>query len=178
MKLIVITGLFVVVVSLTFSFFQSGKVYKWEERYDHLVDKKINSIKSFVPLNQLADDYFTNHKEKKYSLIIFFECYCATCVKELVTWEKFFNSEEVKRKINLSLIIKDEMHPYIKNVIRNKNIINYPVFMASEEKLQESGLDFLDNENAILLDKNSRLQFIGSPLVHKAHRRILLGIIN
>lgn len=179
MKYLAASGVIVILAFITFSFFQYEEEYEWEKKYDYQLNEKVYPINSVIPYNQSAKNYLTTGKEKPNTLIIFFECYCATCANNLLAWERFATNKKINKKLNVLLIINQEIHSYIKNVIKNKKGISFPVYLDTSNSFFKKDKNiFMGKDNSILLNRDSRIQFIGSPLIHKSHRRKLLEIIN
>jgi hypothetical protein len=146
-----------IIVFLVFNISQCGEYNNWENRYWNLKNKTIEEFETLEPINEASMSY--NFEEESH-LLGFFDCTCATCALNLISWEEKLVLSAKRNGYSSLIILNENIDEYIIDLIRNKKYLKAPVFLDKHGVFKDkNNINFIDGDNAIVI-RNKTIDYI------------------
>jgi peroxiredoxin len=117
----------------------------------------------------LLNDLFRNELDNDYSVLVYYDADCWVCFEELSAWQEIINHfKKIDSKINIKFILStNDLEKTKKNLGKINFSESYIVIDTDNSFLKHYKHVSYKPYNTMLLDKNKKILFIGSPLKSK-----------
>jgi hypothetical protein len=146
--------------------------------YKGLQELIIKIPDSIKPLNTEKDlkGYLTEHEQ---NIIIVLKSDCMNCILELDRWSQWAKAEELIRNSAIVIVIVNPITYLLEQEIANEYNYPFPIYTdPNNDFIEVNGLNLLELERLIILDQDSHIVFLGSPLSFPELNNSFFGFID
>lgn len=132
--------------------------------YQGLVELTIKIPNSITPLNVDIDfkDHLSKHDQ---NIIVVLKSDCMNCILELDRWRQWVEANELVRSSAISIIIVNPITYLLEAEIIDKHSYPFPIYVdPNSDFMKVNNLTLLEAERLLIIDRDNRIVFLGSPL--------------